>query len=818
MSMLDWLWRDLRYGVRSLKKDRRFALLAIFALALGIGATTVIFSVIYNGVLNPFPYKAAHRLATLNIHDVKQSNNEDGRDSFSVPEFLDYEAQNHVFEDVMGCSNQDVLYTHGEGAEQLNGAYVTPNTFEFLGVRPFLGRAGTLDDGKPGAAPVFLMNYNWWKKQFNGDPKVIGTTLTLNGEPRTLVGIMPTRFQLCGADLWMPHPMNRDEAAKKSEFQQTYFWLIGRLKPGVNLQDAAADLGVVARALSKVYPRNYPDKFTVRTRTLTDAVVQDLKMMLYILIAAVTMLLLISCSNVANLLLSRSTAREREIAVRASLGASQGRLIRQLLVESFVLAAGGGFVGCLLAYGGLKWVMAMIPPHQRIPDEAVITLNPVALAFALGVTMLTTLLCGLAPAIHTVRGSLQDRLTGTGKGVSAGFRHGKLRAALVIVEVGLSIVLLAGAGLMMRSFYALEHITLGFNPVNVLCMRLPFPKGRCDTADQKKVFFRQVLDRVTALPGVISATEIISLPPYGGPESEVTIPGKTHAEAWNVEFQLCSEGYFQTLGLHLMRGRLLTQAEVDSGRLVIVVNQTLVRNFFGKEDPIGQKIKVNILDRVPDAPHDAYFEIIGVVLDARNRGLQESPMPEGFVPYTITGLSSRGLLVRTVGDPLSMLKSVRHEIWAVDNTVALTLTGTLESFLETFTYAQPEFGLKSLGAFAGIGLLLVVIGVFSVMAYTVSLQTHEIGIRMALGAQQGDILRMVLLRGLGLIATGIAIGLLASFGVTRLMTSQIWGISATDPWTFGGVVVVIVTVGLAACLLPARRAAQVDPLVALRYE
>lgn len=733
--------------------------------------------------------------------------------SYQLPEFLEIRDQNHIFEDMMGNSGLDILYTSKDGTLQFDGQWVTPNTFEFLGMQPLLGRMITRADGDAGAAPVFAMSHRLWKKQFNSDPTLVGKTLVLNGEPRTLVSVMPPRFLLGNVDIWVPNNMNRSDPVNK----HLDFWLLGRLKPGITTQQAASDFEVIARRLAKTYPDDFPKQFTVLSKTLTDDVVGQFKMTMFTLLAAVTMLLLIACSNVANLLLARATAREREIAIRASMGASRGRIVRQLLVESLLLALGGCLLGCLFAYLGLKGVTAVMP-DQTIPAEAVLRLNWRALLFAVGVTGLTTLLCGLAPAVHAVRGDLHTRLKDTGKGVNIGFRHGKFRSGLVIWEVMLSIVLLVGAGLMMRSLFALQHVELGLNPVNILVARTPLPKGQYETAAQKKIFFRQVLQRVTALPGVIAATETSSLPPYGGPESDVVIPGKTHADPWNVMFQLCSEGYFQTMGRHLLRGRLLTESDVDAARPVAVVNDTLVKTYFGKEDPIGQKIKFKVLDEMPQSTKDQYFEIIGVIADAKNRGLQQEPQPEAYLPYSVTGAMERGILVRTAVEPLSMLMLVRREIWAVDRNVALTLTGTLEGYLQQFSYAGPRFGLILLGIFAGVGLVLVAIGVFSVMAYSVSLQTHEIGIRMALGAPTVTVLKMVLGKGLRLIGIGVLLGMLVSLGLTRLVSSMFWGVSPRDPVTLLGVLLVLVLVGTVACLVPARRATRVDPLVALRYE
>ena len=812
MERLNWFWQDLRFAARGLRKDRGFALLAILALALGIGATTVIFSVIENVLIEPFPYRDADRLALAYVHDLTKPTDYD-RAFYTVPEFLDIREQNHVFEEVLGVDSLDILYQDKEGTQQFTGAWVTANAFEMLGAKALLGRNIVPDDGKPGAPPVFSMSYRLWKKQFNAEPGIVGTTLVLNGEPRTLVGVMPPRFLLWNADIWVPIVLNRSDPANR----MISLWTLGRLKPGATLRQTVSDFEVITNGLAKQYPAEYPTKFSVVSKTLTDDVVGHFRVTLYTLLAAVTMLLLIACSNVANLLLARATAREREIAIRASLGASRSRLVRQLLVESFVLASGGCLLGCLFAYGGLKGVSAAMPEHT-IPAETVLRLNIPAMLFAVGVTLLTTILCGLAPAIHAVRGDLHGRLKDTGKGVNASFRHGKFRSGLVVSEVALSIVLLVGAGLMMRSLLTLQHVELGLNTVNILVARLPLPKGRYETAAQKKLFFSQVLQRVSALPGVIAATETSSLPPYGGPESDVVIPGKTHSEKWDTIFQLCSDGYFKTMGRRLLRGRLLSETDVDSARPVAVVNETLARTYFGKDDPIGQKIKFELLDRLPQSTKDQYFEIIGIVADAKNRGLQQAVAPEAYIPYTVTGAMERGILIRTAVEPLSMLMSVRREIWSVDRNVALTLTGTLEGYLQQFSYAGPQFGLVLLSIFATVGLVLVAIGVFSVMAYSVSLQTHEIGIRMALGSPARNVLNMVLGKGLRLIGLGIVLGVIASVGLTRLVASQFWGVSPNDPVTFFGVIFVLLVVGLAACLVPARRATQISPLIALRYE
>ena len=819
-ASLERLGQDLRYGVRQLRGARGVTAVAVFTLALGIGATTVIFSVVDNALLHPFPYKDAESISIFRIHDLNESGGS-GRLWLSVPEFLDFREQNHVFADMTGTGGGDVLYTRGEGTQRLNGIFVTTNAFQFLGVHPLLGRWITPEDGEPGAPPVFMMNYRLWQEQFRGDRNILGTTFTLNGVSRTLVGIMPSRFQYFGGDVYLPLSLSRSGVrgpdAAVTGGGQMYLIAEERRKPGVSLEAVAADLNVIAQRLSKIYPNDYPKRFNVKTDTLASDVVGDFKEMFFILLAAVGMLLLIACSNVANLLLARATSREKEFAIRASIGASRGRLIRQLLVESFVLAAAGGIFGYLFAWGGLKAVIAVMPP-DTLPSESVIELNSAVLVFTVGVTLITTLLCGLVPALHAVRGELHPRLKDSGRGVNAGSRHGGFRAALVVVEVALAIVLLAGAGLMMRSFFAIEQINIGFNPQKILSARLVFTEGHYKTTVQNKIFFQQVLPRISAVPGVVDAAEAATLPPFGGPMSEVTVPGKTHTERWNAMVELCSESWFRTVGVPLVRGRLLSETDVDSARQVAVINQTLARRYFGQEDPIGQKIKFNALDQVPDTPHDAYFEIVGIVGDFKNDDLQHPPLPEGFIPYTFANYGRRGILVKTAGDPASMLKSVSRAVWSMDPDVALTQARPLQSFLKDYAYAQPKFGLVVLSVFAAIGLVLVIVGVFSVMAYSVSLQTHEIGIRMALGAQPSNVLGMVLARGMRLIAAGVILGEVASLALTRFIASQIWGVSVRDPLTLGAIAALIGAAGFAACVLPARRALLVDPLVALRDE
>jgi predicted permease len=809
---MDSLWQDVRYAFRGFRKDPGFTMLAVAALGLGIGAATAIFSVVDNVLLDPWPYRDGDRIATIYIQDKNRAQR-GGRGAFFTAEFIEYRKQADSFTDTVGVTVEDVLYSTREGTERLQGAGVTSNTFDFLGVPPIMGRGIQPEDGKPGAPPVFVMSYKMWLKYFSGDTHLLGRSFVLNGQTRTLVGIMPPRFTYFGADLWTPN----DPDPASPDARRRYFMMQGRMKPGVTLANVASNFDVVARRFSKIYPTEYPEKFEVRAQTLTDMVVGRFRTTLMILLAAVGLLLFIACANVTNMLLARAITREREVAIKAALGASRWRVARQLFVESALLAAAGAVLGCALAYGGTKAVVGLIP-EDSIPSEAVIRMNVPVLLFSLCVAVLTTLLAGLAPALHAARKQIVNPLKDAGKGVSGGFRHGRLRSALVIGEIALSLVLLAGAGLLMRTMIALQTVDLGLNPDNILVARLPLPKERYKSAAAKQQFFSQVLQRIRNLPGVVAVTETSTLPPYGGIGSEADAPGRAHSEKWRAIYQLCSEGYFPTLGLKLRRGRVFTEAEVSSARHVAVVNETLTKKFFGNEDPIGRQLILRDLERAPDPVANPVFEIVGVTSDAKNQGIQEAPMSEAFIPYTVTGSYERGILVRTQGDPMKLLNSVRPEIWAVDRGVALTLTGSLKGYLKSFSYSGPQFTLTILAIFAALGLVLVAIGAYSVISYTVSRQTHEIGIRIALGAQRWDVFRMILRMGGILVGVGLVTGIAASFGVNRLIATQLWGVRSDDPVTIAGVSLIISAVGALACIAPARRATRVDPVTSLRYE
>jgi putative ABC transport system permease protein len=810
---------DLRYAMRSLRRDRNSVTLALVALALGIGATTVIFSVVYGVLIDPFPYKNSEQLVHIYIHDLAQPG-QYGPTYHTAKAFFDYKAQNHVFSDMMACTGLYLVYKLGNSTYRTVGAFFDPAMFSGLGVRPMLGREITESDGEPDAPAVFVISDRMWREKFNRDPRVLGMTLTLAGTSRTLIGIMPPRFLMLDADVWIPMKITAEMtagAAGGPASEPLYVFTIARLRPGISLHQAAADIDVIAHNEARMHPELFPKQFKVVVGTIADRWTRKLHLMVYVLLGAVLTLLLIACGNVANLLLLRASVREKELAVRAAIGASRRNLIRILLAESFVLALAGTVIGCLLAYVGIEWVKATIPPGS-IPAEAEIRLNSVTLLATVVVTLLTTLLCGLAPALQASRFDIRRQLSNTGKGADTSLPHGKLRVILVTIQMSLTIVLLAGGGLMIRTFLALTHVDLGFEARNILVAHVIFPDGQYNTAAAKQSFFRQVLPRIAALPGVTSLTLSDNVPVVRTNMSELNIPGSAHSQTWTCAFDLVGDDYFETIRLPLLGGRLLSAADIDSARYVALINQKFAHDFFGESTPIGRTIELKELNSLMAVPREKPFEIVGIVGDARNDGLVNDTRPEAFIPHTMTALADDTILVRTAVSPDSILENVIQVVSSIDQNVALADTAPLERILHREFLATPEFGLLLLNIFAGIGVILSAIGVFSMMSYTVSLQTHDIGIRMALGAQPESVLRMVLLRGLRLVLVSILIGLAASFSLTRLMASQLYGVSAADPWTFLGVAIFLGSVGVPACLLPARRATKVDPLVAVRYE
>jgi len=808
---------DLRFALRLLRRHRGFAASVIVTLALGIGAATLIFSVGASLLLDPFPYRDASRIVRFYYHSLRP-NGFSGDAEFLPDEFRDFRAAAGSFEDTIGYRIANLQFIRGEGAEQIRAASITTNTFAFLGVAPLLGRPIQPADGDPAAPAVCVISYRFWQEQFHRDPAALGSTVTLDGQPRIVAGVMPPRFAFLGVSAWLPVPQH---AGPGSNPHLQVLEPLARLRPGVTLAAASTELDAIEHQLASRYPQDYPDpRFTVSLRTFTDAAVGGLRPLLYSLFAAVAMLLIIASSNAAHLLLARAGAREREIAIRAASGATRGRLVRQLLSESAILALAAAALGALLAAFALIGLRKLLPAGA-VPAEAVFGLDTRALWFSLAVTVLTTVLCGLAPALHAARAQLVPRSV-------AAPRAARLRAALVIAEAALSVVLLTGAGLMIRTFFALTHVELGFDPTNTLRLRLALPRNYGDS--QLQAFSRQVLDAVREVPGVMSAGITMETPGLsgGGPPADLDVAGTVHSGRWSAVMSLCNDTYFATLGRPIRQGRGFSAADIDSSRHVVIVNQTFARAYLSGRDPIGRQIRFHLHgmslshpDRPtfsgapPTAPpDDPDFEVIGVIADARNAGVREPVAPQVYLPYG----TPAALIVKTAVAPLVLVESIRRRIWALDRSVVLTGAGTIEQALEDSAFAQPRFALYSIGSFAALGLLLVATGVFGVMAYQTSLRTREIGIRMALGAEPAGVFGMVLSGGLRLVAAGAAIGALGALAATRLLASQLWGVSPLDPASFISAALVLLASGAAACYLPAHRAARLDPVEALRSE
>ena len=811
---LDILARDLRFAFRGLSKDRRFAFVAIFALALGIGASTAIFSVVDNALCEPFPYKDSRDLVTVFLRDLDQS--DDGRGVFTMAEFQEFKKQDRVFDGMIANLQDDFVYSVGDSNLRLGGNYVTPGTAEFLGVPPFLGRNLEASDYLPGAPPVFVMRYVTWVSRFGADPSWIGKQFNLNGVFRTLVGVMAPRFAWGGTDLWMPTSFENAKQLRSGQFGP-YWGIVARTKSGVSREESAAALNVVAHRLSTIDPKEYPKRFSAEVLSFGYAVVpRRFRSAVYIFCAAVGLLLLIGCGNVANLLLARATTREREFAVRSALGASRVRIVRQLLVESSLLALGGAALGVVFAWVGVKVIAAALPGYT-IASETVIEMNGAVLVFALVVGVCTVFVFGLFPALQASRCDLNESLRETGKSLTGTGRVGT-RSAVIVLEVALSVTLLFTAGLFMRSFAALQHVPLGLQTDHVLTARIPLPPERYKTREEITTFFRPFLARLKSTPGVAYAATTISLPLYGGPWMEVEVPGKSHSEKWHSVVELCSGDYFSVMRIPFRSGRMFTEGEVNGARHLAVINQTFWRRYFDNQNPIGRKILVNELKNFPDGAIDPSFEVVGVVADAQNRGLQQPVEPELWIPYNVAGGSIRGILLRTSGEPAAMFKALTSQIWATDPGVAMAEPNSLDELVNLYSFAQPRFGLWLVGIFAALGLVLATIGVYSVVAYSTTRRTHEIGLRMALGAAATDVLRMVFRQGLGWLLAGVVVGLVTTLALSRVIASQLWGVSPYDPVTAGSVVVLLLGVGLLACWVPARRATRVDPTAALRCE
>ena len=800
---------DLRYAFRQLLKNPGFTAVAVLTLALGIMATTAMYSVIYAVVLDPFAYKDVDHLMSVKVWNPGEQGY---RTYYSTDQFLEIAERSSIFEGVIASTISDVVWT-GEGDPQrLRGNYGTPNTFQVMGVPPLLGRTIMPSDGEPAAGPVCVLGYRFWQRQFGGDPNVVGRQLRLNDKARTVVGIMPKRFMWRGADVYLPIVFERGRVVEGVRGVH----LLGRLKSGVTGTQAEADLRPIIEDLRKHEPAQFPEKWRVGLLSFKETFPSSIRENLWILFGAVGLLLLIACANVSNLLLSKASARQKEMAVRAALGASRSRLLRQLLTESLILAVAGAVLGVVLAFGGLQAILTLVPP-DTVPDESEIALNTPVLFFTLVVSALTSILFGLAPALHICTRDLANSLRETGRGVAGSIRQALLRQGLVVAEVALSLILLVGASLMIRTFLAMQDVQLGFRADRLLTMRVPLSEQRYPDPQRRTVFFQELLDRVSAIPGVKAVGLNTSVHPLWNWGLPVEVPGSTQEDTRPVVIHQISPDYTRALGIALVEGRLFAGSEVNNKQHLAIVNQTFTRTRLSGRGPLGRTVRIPRLKQAPFAIEDDSFQIVGVVKDTLNRGLRDQVMPEIYVPFTLLGFADR-VVALTQGDPTSVIRAVLGQVYALDRNQPVTDVRTIEAVLNDEIYAGPRFNLTLFSVFAGLGLTLAVIGIYGVMSNSVAQQTHDIGVRMAIGATPGHIAGMIVKNGSRLLLGGIALGLAGGFLTARLLSRQIWNVSPFDPISFSVVSLVLLATGLLACVWPARRAASIDPMVALRYE
>ena len=820
---METLFQDLRYAFRMLLKGPGFTAVAVLALALGIGANSAIFSVVNGVVLRALPYKDPESLMMVwSRRPLLQALAVAGSQEFpvSAADFTDWRDQNQVFEQIAAFHSQPFNITGAGEPESLGGVRASANLFSLLGIEAKLGRTFLAEEDQPGAGHVVIISHGLWERRFGSDPNMIGQKLALNDEPYTVVGVMPPGFQFprkgempAGyqfprqADLYTPLAWTPNQIGNRG---RNFVAVIARLKPGVTVAQASADMDAIAERLKQQYPQFNANK-EVFIVPLHQQVVGKVRTALLVLLGAVGFVLLIACANVANLLLARAASRQKEIAIRTALGASRSRVIRQLLTESMLLSLTGGTLGLLLSMWGVDLLMAISPAN--LPRVDTISVDVRVFAFTLAVSLLTGIIFGLVPAIQASKPDVNEALKEGGRASSVG--HNRFRSVLVVSEVALSLVLLIGAGLMIRSFVHLLNSSPGLKPENVLTLDVGLPRTKY-TGPQQAAFFQQVIERLKSLPGVQSAGAVYPLPLSGAEEGMgFGIEGRAAlapGEVYNAGPRWVSPDYFNVMGIPLLRGRELTERDGSDSPRVVVINEAMAARYFPDEEPIGKRVA---FDQVNDKPN--WREIVGVVGDVKHSALDSDPKPEMYFPFTQFPIFFMTFVVRTPGDPLNLVAAARSEVLAVKNDQPISNVHTMEELLSN-SVAQRRFNMLLLSIFAGVALLLAAVGSYGVMSYSVAQRTHELGVRMALGAQTSHVLALVVKQGMTLALAGVGIGLAAAFGLTRILASLLYGVSATDPLTFSVIALLLASVALLACYLPARRATKVDPMIALRYE
>lgn len=808
MGWLQDLIQDVGYGARMLRRNPGFTAVAVLTLAFGIGANTAIFSVVESVLLRPLPFKDPDRLVILTEYNPGKVDTA----GVPYPDYVEWKNQSTVFDETAAyyhieASNDAVLAAPGS-AERVQFSIVTNSFFTILGVQPALGRGFLATEEQPGSGKVFLASDSLWRRDFGADPAVIGKTFLLDGASCTLVGVMPPGFQFpLGRDVWIPVGILGDRGIHDRVSHP--FRVLGRLRPGVGLRQVQAEMDGIERQLGQAYPVTDRD-WRVRVQPLLDEFVERVRASLLVLLGAVTFILLIACTNAVNLMLARASAREQEFAIRTALGAGRMRLLRQSFAESLLIVALSILVALVLAKWGLDLVMSLA--SIQLPRMEPFRLNFPILAFSTLIGAVTTMLVGLAPALQISGLSFQESLRVGQRNASTGLRGRGLRSMLVVSEVALALLLLCGAGLMLKSFLQLSKVDPGFNPEHLLTMKIALPETQYTKAEQTTAFLDRLLEKVRSLPGVNAAAATSTLPLSGESNwGSFNIAGRpfldrSHAPA--AEGRSVSGNYFRTMGIPVIRGRDFTVDDEQAGSQVAIVNEAMARRFFPGADPVGQHLLT--LD-----PQPRMREIVGVVGNVRSFGLDAESKPEIYTLYR--GWWYMNLALRTTQDPAAMVSAVRSQIAALDKGVPVYQVATMDQLLSR-SIAPHRFNLLLLALFAALALTLASVGIYGLLAFGVSRRSHEIGIRMALGAHPENILRLIVWQGMRLVLTGIALGVLAAIAMTRLMASLLHGVSSTDPLTFASVAILLTLVALGACSIPARRAMRVDPMAALRSE
>jgi putative ABC transport system permease protein len=798
---------DLRYSLRALRQSRLYTIVALLTLALGIGANTAIFTVVKSVLLEPLPYPDPERLVV-----GLESNIEAGYPEFptSPLNFRDFHDQNRSFESLAAMSSTSLALTGGDRPERLRARQVTGELFQVYGTRPLRGRTIEPDDDRPDAPRVAVLGHGCWQRLFASDPEVVGRALTLDGNPTTVVGVMPPHFSP-GFDIFVPLAFDYEQTNRGSH----YLVMLGRLRPGVTIEQAREDLIAIAAGLEQSYPESNTGWRAV-VDPMHDRVVENVEPALLILTMAVGLVLLIACANVANLMLSRMALRERDTAIRSALGAGRWQLTRQMLIESILLALGGGLLGFLLAIRGTSVLVAL--SADELPRYESITADTGVLGFTLALSLITGLLFGLMPALRASRPDLQQVLRDGGRS-QTGFR-GRLRSVLVLAEVALALVLLIGAGLLVRSFSALLAVDPGFEPKGVLTVRIELPESKYPDDQTRSVFYDQLFDRLGTIAGVESAGGIMPMPlTRSGYMLQLFIEGQPRPPL-NQEpvsnIRLTATGYFETVGVPLLRGRLFTAAETSGAEPVAVINRSAAELFWPDQEALDQRITFgNPFD--PEADEVIWWRVVGVVGDVHHESLAAETEPEIYLPLLQSPDEALTLVLRTAGDPTALVGPVRSELAALDPDLPLFNIRTLQQIVDE-SVAQPRFNSILLTVFAGLALLLAAIGVYGLISYSVTQRLREIGVRLALGAGRGSILRLIMGQGMLPVAAGSVLGIGIALLATRLLTSLVFAVSPTDPLIFISVTLLLLAIAAVACLVPAWRATRVDPIVVLRDE